>query len=221
MLPRVALPRSRLRTRVLLLGLPVLAAGAGAAEPASAAGPEIESFIARATPEHPRHSEGDILVLRDGTLLAAWTEFAGGARDDAPAHIAAACSTDGGRTWGPRTVIQENSGRANVMSVSLLRSRSGDVLFFFLRKNAPTDLKVFVRRSTDDAKTWGPPLLVTPEDGYHVMNNSRVLQLRSGRLVASSALACAWATACSAWPWAAWARWWRARRPRWRACRRS
>lgn len=184
MFPRVALACSRLRTRLLLLGLPVLAAGAGAAEPASAAGPVIESFIARATPEHPRHSEGDILVLRDGTLLAAWTEFAGGARDDAPAHIAAARSTDGGRTWGARSVIQENSGRANVMSVSLLRSRTGDVLFFFLRKNSATDLKVFVRRSTDDAATWGPPVLVTPEDGYHVMNNARVLQLRSGRLLA-------------------------------------
>lgn len=167
----------------LLLGL-LLPALAGAAVPGPATEPVIESFIARATPEHPRHSEGDVLVLRDGTLLAAWTEFAGGARDDAPARIVAARSTDGGRTWGARTVIQENTGRANVMSVSLLRSRSGDVLCFHLRKNSATDLKVWVRRSTDDAATWGPPVLVTPEDGYHVMNNARVIQLHSGRLLA-------------------------------------
>ncbi len=184
MIPREVIPRSRLCSRFLVLLVTGLAARAGAAEATSAAGPVIESFIARATPEHPRHSEGDVLVLRDGTYLAAWTEFAGGARDDAPAHIAAARSTDGGRTWGARSVIQENSGRANVMSVSLLRSRSGDVLFFFLRKNSATDLKVLVRRSTDDAATWGPPVQVTPEDGYHVMNNARVLQLRSGRLLA-------------------------------------
>jgi sialidase-1 len=167
---------------VLLLAL--LPAGVGATERAVASETEIESFIARATPERPRHSEADVLVLRDGTLLAAWTEFSGGARDDAPAQIVAARSIDRGRTWGTRTVIQENSGRANVMSVSLLRSRTGDVLFFFLRKNSPTDLKAFVRRSTDDAATWGPPVLVTPEDGYHVMNNARVIQLRSGRLLA-------------------------------------
>ncbi|NBW86943.1 MAG: hypothetical protein EBR23_08990, partial [Planctomycetia bacterium] len=37
--------------------------------------------------------------------------------------------TDGGRTWGPRSTLEENTGRENVMSVSFLRSRSGDVLF--------------------------------------------------------------------------------------------
>jgi len=81
-------------------------------------------------------------------------------------------------------VIQENSGKANVMSVSLVRTRTGDVLFFYLQKNSLTDLKAYVRRSTDDTKTWSPPVLVTPEDGYHVMNNARVIQLRSGRLLA-------------------------------------
>lgn len=70
------------------------------------------------------------------------------------------------------------------MSVSLLRSRTGDVLFFYLQKNSLSDLKAYVRRSTDDAKTWGPPVLVTADDGYHVMNNARVIQLKSGRLLA-------------------------------------
>ncbi len=152
--------------------------------PARSADPVIESFIARATTENPRHTEADILVLRDGTLLAAWAEFYGGSRDDAPARITSARSRDGGRTWGARTVIQENSGKANVMSVSLLRLSTGDVLFFYLQKNSLTDLKAYVRRSTDDAKTWGPPVLVTAEDGYHVMNNARVIPLRSGRLLA-------------------------------------
>lgn len=181
MTPHVALPAARSARLLLGLLLPTLAV---AAVPGPVSEGVIESFIAQATPEHPRHSEGDVLVLRDGTLLAAWTEFAGGARDDTPARIVAARSADGGRTWGARTVIQENTGRANVMSVSLLRSRSGDVLFFHLRKNSATDLKVHVRRSTDDAATWGPPVLVTPEEGYHVMNNARVIQLRSGRLLA-------------------------------------
>lgn len=176
--------RARVARSARLLLCLLLPALCGAAVPGPAAGAVIESFIARATPEHPRHTEGDLLVLRDGTLLAAWTEFADGARDDAPARIVAARSADGGRTWGERAVIQENTGRANVMSVSLLRSRTGDVLFFYLRKNSSTDLKAYVRRSTDDAATWGPPVRVTPEEGYHVMNNARVIQLRSGRLLA-------------------------------------
>jgi sialidase-1 len=152
--------------------------------PARAAEGVVESFIAQATTENPRHTEADILTLRDGTLFAAWGEFYGGARDDAPARIAAARSRDGGRTWVDRSVLQENSGKANVMSASLLRSRSGDVLFFYLQKNSLSDLKAFVRRSTDDTRTWSAPVVVTADEGYHVMNNGRVIQLRSGRLLA-------------------------------------
>lgn len=62
--------------------------------PGRAADPIIESFIAQATTENPRHTEADVLVLRDGTLFAAWAEFYGGARDDAPARITSARSTE-------------------------------------------------------------------------------------------------------------------------------
>ncbi|QIF03658.1 sialidase family protein [Roseimicrobium sp. ORNL1] len=145
----------------------------------------IESFIAQSTPAAPRQSEGDITVLKDGALLAAWSDFYGGAEDNAAAHISAAKSTDGGSTWGPHFTLQENNGQTNVMSVSFVRSHtSGDLLLFYLRKNSLTDLKVFMRRSTDDGATFGEPVLVTPEEGYHVMNNARVIQLASGRLLA-------------------------------------
>jgi sialidase-1 len=151
---------------------------------APAAETVIESFIAPATAENLRNTEADVLVRRDGSLFVAWSDFYAGSRDDAPARISAATSRDGGRTWSSRFTLQENSGQANVMSASLLRSRSGDVLFFYLQKNSLQDLKVFVRRSVDDAQTWSAPVLVTPEAGYHVMNNARVIQLRSGRLLA-------------------------------------
>lgn len=144
----------------------------------------ISSFIAPAAAGHPRQSEGDIVVLRDGTLFAAWSDFYEKANDHAPARISAARSTDGGRTWGARFTLQENTGHANVMSASLVRSRTGDLLFFYLQKNSTTDLKAYVRRSTDEARTWGPPVLMTPEPGYHVMNNARVIQLKNGRLLA-------------------------------------
>ncbi len=167
---------------VVAVGVSILAA---LHHSASAAVPEvIESFIARASVKQPRQTEADIVVLRDGTLFAAWSDFYEQAADNAPARISAAKSTDGGRTWGPRFTLQENTGKANVMSVSLVRSRSGDLLFFYLQKNSLTDLKAYVRRSTDDAKSWGAATLVTPEEGYHVMNNARVIQLRSGRLLA-------------------------------------
>ncbi|MFM8618940.1 MAG: sialidase family protein [Opitutaceae bacterium] len=170
---------------VLFVAALVSAMAAPGAAPAAAdkAG-IIESFIARASDANPRNTEADVLVRRDGSLLVAWSDFYAGSRDDAPARISAAVSTDGGRSWAPRFTLQENTGGANVMSVSFVRSRTGDVLFFYLQKNSLTDLKAYVRRSTDDARTWGAPVLVTADPGYHVMNNARVIQLRSGRLLA-------------------------------------
>lgn len=82
---------------------------------------EIRRDVFAATDRNPRYSEGSVVVLRDGRLLYAATEFEGGASDSATARVVAAESADGGRTWGPPRVLQENVGRQNVMSVTLRR----------------------------------------------------------------------------------------------------
>ncbi|HRE83998.1 MAG TPA: sialidase family protein [Opitutaceae bacterium] len=175
--------RTRRVSLFFVLSSMLAVAGTAIAQP-TASTDRIESFIATATPQNPRQSEGDITVLPDGTLLAAWSDFYEKANDHAPARISAARSTDGGRTWGKRYTLQENAGNVNVMSVSFVRSSSGDLLFFYLVKNSTTDLKVNLRRSQDNAQTWDAPVVITPESGYHVMNNARVIQLKSGRLLA-------------------------------------
>lgn len=144
----------------------------------------FEVTIAPATNENPRNSEGDLVVLKDGSLLAAWTEFYGGSRDDSAARISAKRSRDGGRTWGPSFVLRENSGKQNVMSASFLPLDNGDLLLFYLEKHSNSDLDGWVVRSDDEGKSWNDPVLITPEDGYFVMNNARVVQLNSGRIVA-------------------------------------
>jgi len=70
------------------------------------------------------------------------------------------------------------------MSVTLLRLQSGEIAFFYLHKNSSSDLEAYVKLSRDEAKSWGAPVCVTPVDRYHVMNNDRVIQLKSGRLLA-------------------------------------
>jgi sialidase-1 len=143
----------------------------------------FQTMLATASAAHPRHSEGDVVVLKDGTLLAAWSNFSGGGEDHAAAEIVAARSRDGGRNWSNPSTFQTNIGSQNVMSASLLRSHSEDILFFFLRKNSNTDLKVLLRRSADEGQTWSEPVVVTSEPGYHIMNNARAIQLKSGRLL--------------------------------------
>ncbi len=172
--------------------LGVLLAGVcGGPRQITLAGSEVTSLlqpdraiVCPGTAQYPRNSEGDIAVLKDGRLFLAWTRFYGGSEDDAAAEVAGRLSEDKGATWGEPFVVQPNDAGKNVMSVSLLRAGNGDLLLFYLRKNSSSDLKVAVRRSSDEARTWGGETMVTPQAGYHVMNNARVIRLRSGRLLA-------------------------------------
>ena len=137
-------------------------------------------------PGNPRNSEGDFIRLRDGRLLFIYTHFTGKSNSDfGPAYLAARESRDGGRTWSreDRRVVA-NEGGMNVMSVSLLRLQDGRIALFYLRKNSLKDCRPLVRFSTDEAKTWSKPRYVIQAPvGYYVLNNDRVVQLRSGRLV--------------------------------------
>lgn len=69
------------------------------------------------------------------------------------------------------------------MSVSLVRLSSGVIALFYLQKNALDDCRLYLRHSADEGKTWSDPTLCIPDAGYFVVNNDRVIQLESGRLV--------------------------------------
>jgi Neuraminidase (sialidase) len=94
-------------------------------------------------------------------------------------------SDDQGRTWEatPRTIV-ENEGGANVMSVSLLRLKTGRIALFYLVKNSWIDCRPHVQFSDDEGASWTAPKLMLAAPGYFVMNNDRVIQHSSGRLVA-------------------------------------
>ena len=136
---------------------------------------------------NPRNSEGDFVQLKDGRLLFVYTHFTSGGGDHSGAHLAGRFSNDGGRTWTAKDVlVVRNEGKMNVMSVSLLRLRSGAIALFYLRKNSLYDCRPLMRTSSDEAKTWSAPVEVIGQKdmGYYVLNNDRVVQLKSGRLVA-------------------------------------
>ncbi len=149
---------------------------------ASSYGP-FRSVVCPSSDENLRNSEGDLIELKDGRLLLAWSKFVGRS-DHATAVIAAKISKDKGRSWGEEYVIQDNIGTRNVMSISFLRLQSGKILFFFLQKNALNDLQLFVRESADEAKNWSAPLRITEGMGYFIMNNARAIQLKKGRILA-------------------------------------
>jgi sialidase-1 len=135
--------------------------------------------------EFQRNSEGSFVTLNSGRILFFYTQFYGGASDHSAARIVSIQSDDQGRTWSanPRTVL-ENKGGANVMSVSLLRLKSGRIEMFYLVKNTWLDCRPHVRFSDDEGETWSEPIRMLEAPGYFVLNNDRVIQHSSGRLIA-------------------------------------
>jgi sialidase-1 len=138
-------------------------------------------------PANPRNSEGAFVTLKDGRILFYYTQFYGGAADESPARIASVESSDKGLTWSaPKTVV-ENDGKQNVMSVSMLRLKSGKIALLYLVKNGLTDCRPVWRISNDEAQTWSPPKHIIPEPEHFVVNNDRVIQLKGGRLIVPAA----------------------------------
>lgn len=148
---------------------------------------DISKIVFASTPQNPRYTEGSIIALHDGSLLFAVTEFQDSDSDFARARIVARQSADSGRTWDEPRVLQENTGGLNVMSVTLRRVGPDRIGLFYLQKNSFNDLDLLVRFSSDETRTFGPPILVTGDPGYHVVNNDRITQLSSGRLLAPAA----------------------------------
>ncbi|MEZ6042610.1 MAG: exo-alpha-sialidase [Planctomycetaceae bacterium] len=151
---------------------------------------DVSRIVFAATGEHPRNTEGSVIELADGSLLFAATQFEDRGSDFDSAKIVASRSGDGGRTWSLPTILQENTGGMNVMSVTLRRIQNQSanrIALFYLQKNGLDDLDMYVRFSDDEARTFGAPILVTSDPGYHVINNDRVLQLTGGRLLVPAA----------------------------------
>lgn len=143
--------------------------------------------ILPATEAHPRNTEGAFIDLRDGSLAFAWSRFTGGRSDQADGDIAKMISHDGGVTWSPQRLLIPNVGGCNVMSVSLLRLHDGRIAVFYAIKNNLIDCQPFVCFSDDELKTLSAPTRVSTLDGYHVLNNDRVIQTGHGRLIVPTA----------------------------------
>lgn len=180
----------------VLAAVTVVPWGSGLIEVAASAEPAADSIPAALllapSADNPRNSEGDFIALKDGRVLFVYSHYyAGSGSDHDPAYLAGRTSRDGGATWSTQSeTIIENAGKMNVMSVSLVRLASGEIALFYLLKNGPLDLRPVVRFSTDEAKSWSDVHEIVPaaQRGYYVVNNDRVVQLASGRLVVPAGL---------------------------------
>ncbi len=139
--------------------------------------------------QYPRHSEGDVVELGGGSLALIYSRFTGGPADDATADIVMTTRSPATGKWDQPHVIVPHADAQNVMSVSTVRLSDHEWLLCYLRKgDAFTNCHLLVRRTTDEFRTLSDPVRATVVDGYHVVNNDRVIRLASGRLVVPSAM---------------------------------
>ena len=164
----------------------IVAVAAGLLGGAAVAGdvPLRPLLVVEPSEEYPRHSEGDIIELKDGRLCLIYTRFTGGSGDHARADLVMRISSDDGETWTkPETVVRRTGG-LNVMSVSLLRLTGGRIALFYLHKVSEEDCRPVMCVSTDEGRTWSEPTVcITEEVGYYVLNNDRAVQVKSGRII--------------------------------------
>ncbi len=142
------------------------------------------------SPMNARNSEATFVKLTSGRIMMAWSKFLGeDATDFGTGVIASRYSDDDGKTWSSEDrVLVDNEGATNVMSPSFLRLASGRIALFYMKKVGHRSCVGHVRFSDDECETFTPARRFMPEDGYFVVNNDRVIQMRGGRIVVPVAM---------------------------------
>ncbi len=174
-------------TTYLLLSLALIQLLAACTQPELTRTDEVFSLVvAPAGDDNPRNSEGDIIVLKDGLLLLAYTEFLGSTSGDfEPARISARISSNGGKTWGKKLVLAENQeGLKNAMIASLLRLADGRIMLGYNKKVSRADTRFYVRFSEDEGSSWSQEVSVIASPAYGAVYNFAPIQLDSGRILA-------------------------------------
>lgn len=145
-----------------------------------------QNLVLAPSPANPRNSEGDFINLKDGRILFVYSRFTGGAHDVPGSYLASRVSSDGGKSWSGRdeTVIDATvHGVPIIDSVSLLRLKDNRIALFYLVKKSDVDSQMVMRTSSDETRTWSKATACTSGPGYFLVTNSRVVQLKNGRII--------------------------------------
>lgn len=146
----------------------------------------LQNLVLAPSPANPRNSEGDFINLKDGRILFVYTHFTGGVHDAPASYLASRVSSDGGKSWSDRdeTVIDAKvHGVPIIASVSLLRLKDDRIALFYLVKKTDVDSQMVMRTSSDETRTWSEATACTSGPGYFLVTNSRVVQLKSRRII--------------------------------------
>lgn len=144
------------------------------------------SHILQLSENNYRNSEGDFIKLKTGEILFVYSNFTTGHADNSPSFLNSVISSNKGKSW-KNGFFQKypEEKEDNLMSVSLLRLKNNKIAMFYLKKtNKGTTCIPYMIQSNDEGSSWTEPKRITEtENGFYVLNNDRVIQLKTGRLI--------------------------------------
>lgn len=147
------------------------------------AGPTAGWAVTDFSPTRPRSLPECFFWRSDGELVMGFDDHFGGVDDEAPAQMCYMTSTDKGLTWTERGLLLPMDGKISNLGPSLLRLQTGKLALTYMRNNYYDDLKNYIRFGDESFTNWSEPVCITPEDGYHCSTGTRLIQLKSGRLL--------------------------------------
>ena len=127
-----------------------------------------------------RGSMGDLIQLKDGSLLMSYTQDG----------IKGIKSADQGKTWGEPFALVANPKppvKGSIAAPGFLRLANGEILMSYIYTTHPSTPYYghnYYRRSADEGKTWTEQFCMNPHPGYCIIHNDRFLTLSTGRIVA-------------------------------------
>ncbi|MFH1569191.1 MAG: sialidase family protein, partial [Gemmatimonadota bacterium] len=136
---------------------------------------------------------GDIVELADGRLLMAYkaSSSTGGTplsaeQPERDLGIGARASADGGRTWGPESMLFADPPGGIYAHPGFLRLPGDQLLISYIYRADTTPYygHNYYRRSGDDGATWSDQFVLTPRQGYVIVHNDKLRRLSDGRIVA-------------------------------------
>ena len=131
-----------------------------------------------------RNSEGSFITMDDGRIAFVYSRYQSGSGDDGDiCDLAVIYSYDDGKSFTDEEIVltAKECGARNIMSVSLLRLKNGDIAVFYMKKEKGLLCRPFMR-TTKDFKTFSEEKICADEKAYFIMNNDRVKRLSDGRI---------------------------------------
>ncbi|MBR5505885.1 MAG: exo-alpha-sialidase [Clostridia bacterium] len=139
------------------------------------------------TKDNNRNSEGSFIKLKNGNIMFVYSRYGEkGCGDSDKADLYAMISTDDGETFSTPylSLACSDVGADNVMSVSLMRMKNGNIGMFYCQKhNSSINCIPYLAISEDEGKTWTKHIRCIHEDGYYVLCNDKCVTLDNGRLM--------------------------------------